>query len=199
MINLVESGVSASFTTDGQGDQPTLEEENSVSFLLAPNQRAQNEYIPSAVINPDSATSDIAQNRDLGVPGREYFGSSESILGWPIFEGKYDRRWIESLIFDPTLPCHNLFEQPTSPRVADDSVRDRFEDPRQNSSKGPGVREEDVPRLVETFLLRVHVKNPIFDPEYLRKMARTVVEDGFDWKASSCLVVRSNFSGGSPH
>jgi hypothetical protein len=35
----------------------------------------------------------------------------------------------------------------------------------------------------------VHTKNPIFDPEYLKNMARVVAENGFDWKAPSCLVV----------
>ncbi|KAF2109813.1 hypothetical protein BDV96DRAFT_225381 [Lophiotrema nucula] len=68
-------------------------------------------------------------------------------------------------------------------------MRDQFVDPRRSSSVSLGVREEDVPHLVETFLMNVHVKNPIFDPDYLRKIARNVVEDGFDWKASSCLML----------
>lgn len=123
-----------------------------------------------------------------------YFGSGQDVLDWPVFEGKYDRRWIEALIFDPTLPCNDLSlnEPCTSPRVTDDSIRDRFEDPRQGSGLGVGVREDDVPHLVETFLVNVHVKNPIFDPEYLRKMAKAVTEHGFDWKPSSCLVVRAD-------
>lgn len=123
-----------------------------------------------------------------------YFGSGQDVLDWPIFEGKYDRRWIEALIFDPTLPCNDLslHEPCTSPRVTDDSIRDRFEDPRQASGLGVGVREDDVPHLVETFLVNVHVKNPIFDPEYLRNMAKSVAEHGFDWKPSSCLVVRTS-------
>ncbi|KAJ4985190.1 vegetative cell wall protein gp1 [Stagonosporopsis vannaccii] len=120
-----------------------------------------------------------------------YFGSGQDVLDWPIFEGKYDRRWIEALIFDPTLPCNDLSlnEPCTSPRVTDDSIRDIFVDPRQASGLGVGVREDDVPHLVETFLVNVHVKNPIFDPEYLRKMAKDVAEHGFDWKPSSCLVL----------
>lgn len=122
-----------------------------------------------------------------------HFGSGQDVLDWPIFEGKYDRRWIEALIFDPTLPCNDLSlnEPCTSPRVTDDSIRDRFEDPRQASGLGVGVREDDVPHLVETFLVNVHVKNPIFDPDYLRKMAKDVAEHGFDWKPASCLVVRT--------
>ena len=118
-----------------------------------------------------------------------YFGSGLDVLDWPIFEGNYDRRWIEALIFDPTLPCDDGHGPCTSPRVTDDSIRDKFDDPRQSSGIGVGVREDDVPHLIETFLANVHVKNPIFDPAYLRKMAKSVAEHGFDWKAPSCLVV----------
>jgi hypothetical protein len=118
-----------------------------------------------------------------------YFGSGLDVLDWPIFEGNYDRRWIEALIFDPTLPCDDGHGPCTSPRVTDDSIRDKFDDPRQSSGVGVGVREDDVPHLIERFLANVHVKNPIFDPLYLRKMAKSVAEHGFDWKAPSCLVV----------
>jgi hypothetical protein len=123
------------------------------------------------------------------VPRHEYFGSSEDVLAWSTFAGKYDRRWIEALIFDPTLPSHDLSGTPTSPRVNDDSLRNTFEDPRQSWHISPGIREEDVPHLVEVFLANVGRKNPILDPNYLRSMARAVVNHGFDWEASSCLVL----------
>lgn len=140
--------------------------------------------------NPLKARS--TQNEDEVETQYAYFGSGQDVLDWPVFEGRYDRRWIEALIFDPTLPCNDLSlnEPCTSPRVTDDSIRDKFDDPRQSSGLGVGVREDDVVHLVETFLVNVHVKNPIFDPEYLRKMAKAVAEHGFDWKPSSCLVVR---------
>ncbi|KAF3006892.1 hypothetical protein E8E13_011094 [Curvularia kusanoi] len=96
-----------------------------------------------------------------------YFGSGLDVLDWPVFEGRYDRRWIEALIFDPTLPCGDGY----------------------GPCLGVGVREDDVPHLIETFLVNVHVKNPIFDPAYLRKIGKSVAEHGFDWKAPSCLVV----------
>ena len=118
-----------------------------------------------------------------------YFGSGLDVLEWPVFKGNYDRRWIEALIFDPTLPCDDGHGPCTSPRVTDDSIRDKFDDPRQSSGTGVGIREDDVPHLMEIFLANVHVKNPIFDPAYLRKMAKSVAEHGFDWKAPSCLVV----------
>ncbi|KAJ4355794.1 Zcf27p [Didymosphaeria variabile] len=151
------------------------------------NGDAQDPLLHNPVIGrtstPDSSTQ-LPQ-----VPRHEYFGSSEDVLAWPIFAGKYDRRWIEALIFDPTLPSDDLSGTPTSPRVNDDSLRNTFEDPRQASQCSPAIREEDVPHLVEAFLLNVHVKNPIFDPNYLRSMAKAVVDRGFDWEASSCLVL----------
>lgn len=119
------------------------------------------------------------------------FGSSEDILEWPIFGGKHDRRQIEALIFDPTLISDISNGVAPSPKVTDDSLRNEYEDPRHSSSIGRGVREEDVMQLVEIFLRNVHTKNPIFDPKYLRNMARSVVKNGFDWEASSCLVVRT--------
>jgi hypothetical protein len=136
--------------------------------------------------------SDTASNDNEAETSRHtYFGSGQDVLDWPVFEGKYDRRWIEALIFDPTLPCDDLSGPCTSPRVTDDTIRNTYRDPRQASGVGVGVREDDVLHLVETFLVNVHVKNPIFDPEYLRGMARGVAEHGFSWQASSCLVVRN--------
>lgn len=136
--------------------------------------------------------SDTASDDNgVEISSHTYFGSGQDVLDWPVFEGKYDRRWIEALIFDPTLPCNDLSGPCTSPRVTDDTTRNTYKDPRQASGVGVGVREDDVLQLVETFLINVHVKNPIFDPEYLREMARRVAEHGLDWQASSCLVVRS--------
>lgn len=119
----------------------------------------------------------------------ESFGSGQDILDWPVFENKYDRRLIEALIFDPALPCNILQNSCTSPQLTDDSIRNSYEDPRKSQGSGIGICEDSVPGLVEIFLVNVHVKNPILDPEYLRSMARGVVEHGFDWKASSCLIL----------
>ena len=72
-----------------------------------------------------------------------------------MFENKYDRRTVEALIFDPTLSSDERDEIITSPRVTDDSLRERFEDPRQSLGIGRGIREEDVPNLIEIFLSHV--------------------------------------------
>lgn len=148
--------------------------------------------IKNIISEPEIRSGGSPPHDDHEFNQHSHSGSGQEILDWPIFGGKYDRRSIEALIFDPTLPCDNDHEPCTSPRVTDDSVRDKFEDPRQCAGIGVGIREDDVPHLVEVFLVNVHVKNPIFDPEYLRKMAKGVAEHGFDWKASSCLVVRNS-------
>lgn len=189
----MEPEISAGFLNRSRVDQSNADadDRNSVSILLDSDKHAQNTGKSRQDDKADSTTSEVALDNNEWIPGHDYFGSGEDILRWPIFEDKYDRCIIEALIFDPTLPCENLRGPATVRRVLDESTQDESVDPRQKSGSGPGVREEDVPHLVETFLLNVHVKNPIFDPEYLRKMARNVVENGFDWKASSCLLVCS--------
>ncbi|KAL2851501.1 hypothetical protein BJY01DRAFT_260808 [Aspergillus pseudoustus] len=56
-------------------------------------------------------------------------------------------------------------------------------------SEGRGIREEDVPLLIEDFLEHVHTKNPILDPNELRSICRRIGEDGFQWDGPSCLTL----------
>ncbi|KAL5387334.1 hypothetical protein DPSP01_003558 [Paraphaeosphaeria sporulosa] len=180
LIGLVESKVPINSYYHSMHDDSAA----TITSLADTNETLQNPSFHSLVL--DRVSTPASSNQ---VPHHEYFGSSEDVLGWPIFAGKYDRRWIEALIFDPTLPSDDLSGTPTSPRVTDDSLRNKFEDPRQDSHINATIREEDVLHLVEAFLLNVHVKNPIFDPNYLRSMAKAVVDRGFDWDASTCLVL----------
>ncbi|EXM16003.1 hypothetical protein FOTG_15661 [Fusarium oxysporum f. sp. vasinfectum 25433] len=52
---------------------------------------------------------------------------------------------------------------------------------------GRGIQEETL-ALVEKLFLNVHIKNPILDASDTRIMAKDVMEHGFKWDASSCLV-----------
>lgn len=100
---------------------------------------------------------------------------SEDILEWPVFEGEYDRSRIESLIFNPEgTPC-------SSNRVSSDAIR--------RWRPGRGIQEEDIPKLVDKFLTNVHIKNPILDPEDIKRKGRWILENGISWDARSCLVV----------
>ncbi|KNG45557.1 hypothetical protein TW65_07808 [Stemphylium lycopersici] len=115
--------------------------------------------------------------------------SSEDVLEWPVFQRRYDRHSIETLIFEPTSPSEATNISGISSKILPSAAQAAYDDPREGLAKGIGICEDDVPNLVEKFLVNVHVKNPIFDPEYLRDMAREVAEDGFGWKAPSCLVL----------
>ncbi|KIW35701.1 uncharacterized protein PV07_02385 [Cladophialophora immunda] len=114
---------------------------------------------------------------------RIFHGSSEDILDWSVLHSNYGREQIEKLIFDETL--HSDFESgrhATSPSAV--SL-----DPRNQSSLGRGIREEDVRDLVERFLANVHTKNPIFESNVLREIARPVASEGLGWDARTCLVL----------
>lgn len=103
---------------------------------------------------------------------------SEDILDWPIFEGKYDRSRTESLIFNPRQSSDNEGSAPTI-----------NEDPVRTVLPGRGIREEDVPSLINVFLTNVHIKNPILNSDDIKGKGRWMSEHGFGWDAASCLVV----------
>ncbi|OAL54655.1 hypothetical protein IQ07DRAFT_531020 [Pyrenochaeta sp. DS3sAY3a] len=189
LISLVETRTSPLHIAELKRQSSSGGAEEVGDASTQPSPCDHNPHRTSTVTEISQTSAKIAKDNIAPIPGHEYFGSSEDILEWPIFQGRYDRRWIEARIFDPTLPCDDIYGTSHTPNFNDNTTPNKCGVARQNSSSGPGVREEDVPQLIETFLLNVHVKNPIFDPEYLRKMAKAVVEDGFDWKASSCLVL----------
>lgn len=101
-------------------------------------------------------------------------GVCEDILGWPVFRPDFDRAHIEPLIFNPLQAVGTLSRTP-----------------RANTSFGTslGIDEERAPSLVETFLVNVHIKNPVLDPDELRRKANDIAEVGFGWDADSCLLV----------
>jgi hypothetical protein len=86
----------------------------------------------------DSVDSNV--HRDLP---RTFFGSSEDILDWGIFQARHDGQQIEELIFDPTSESHNDHLSPTihftTARV---SLEGTHVDPRTSSSAARELREE---------------------------------------------------------
>ena len=109
--------------------------------------------------------------------------SSNRILTWPIFESKVDHARINTYFFEPHKTLH--FETSPSPS----NLHDRPGLPCRTYHSGRGIREEDVPPLVQEFLEKVHIKNPILDPPVLVEMARRVAEEGPKWDESSCLIL----------
>ncbi|KAL4821228.1 hypothetical protein BDW67DRAFT_45996 [Aspergillus spinulosporus] len=94
--------------------------------------------------------------------------ASGRVLQWPSLRDLCDPRAVDKFFFNQT----------PSKDVAEKAV----------SFSGWGIREEDVPSLIERFLENVHTKNPILDPSELRKLSRRLGENGFQWDGPSCLI-----------
>lgn len=133
-----------------------------------------------AVTSPLSTQSISQEATQAGSPQREVgadsFGvpssntSPDNVLMWPIFLGNYTTKCLQDAIFLSKPSDHHDSHVSKSSAVFD------FEDSK-------------VPELIERFFHLVHVKNPVVDPEELRKYARRVVEYGLSWDEGSCLVV----------
>ncbi|BCS19306.1 uncharacterized protein APUU_12134A [Aspergillus puulaauensis] len=95
--------------------------------------------------------------------------ASGRVLKWPSLGGLCDPNEVDKLFFKPARP-EEAVEQGVS-------------------SRGRGIREEDVSLLIENFLENVHTKNPILDPHELRKLSLRIEEDGFRWDGPSCLIL----------
>lgn len=95
--------------------------------------------------------------------------ASGRVLIWPSLGGLCEPKEVDKLFFNLSRPEETV----------DQGV----------SSRGRGIREEDVPLLVENFLENVHTKNPILDPHELRNLSRRIEEDGFRWDGPSCLIL----------
>ncbi|KFZ02170.1 hypothetical protein V500_00408 [Pseudogymnoascus sp. VKM F-4518 (FW-2643)] len=104
----------------------------------------------------------------------------DSILGWPIFEGRYPGKCLQEALFASARSCADNDEQ---------TINDTL---RHHSSKARakyGFQEYEVAGLIQRFIDLVHIKNPILDEGMLKRMANRVVEDGLTWDGSSCLVL----------
>ncbi|PVH85961.1 hypothetical protein DL98DRAFT_511047 [Cadophora sp. DSE1049] len=98
------------------------------------------------------------------------FASTEAILTWPIFNGRWPHNLLSSELLIGTNPSEHA---------------EAISGKRANV----GINEENVPFLVESFLQLVHSKNPVFHTQQVREAARHVTECGFGWDASSCIVL----------
>ncbi|KAH6989939.1 hypothetical protein EDB80DRAFT_587984 [Ilyonectria destructans] len=103
------------------------------------------------------------------------FASADCLLTWPIFAGRWPRDLFARELLATSFESAQLGnDEPALPR---------------SRHQKPGIREEDVPELVDRFLQFVHSKNPIFHIRQVRDHARMVAEDGFGWDAPSCMVL----------
>ncbi|KAK7207652.1 hypothetical protein BZA70DRAFT_271865 [Myxozyma melibiosi] len=135
----------------------------------SPEQGAAPPPPPLISVSPPSTTD--TQNSDvvsetLNFPTEELH--DEKILSWPIFE----------LPFTITPLIENLLdaEADYSSEAEDYSV-----------NQDPPTSE--LWSLVDSFLLNVHIKNPILDFQRLRKSAANIIQNGFKWDEESCLML----------
>jgi hypothetical protein len=99
--------------------------------------------------------------------------NAENILDWSIFAGKYSRQEVESMIFNP--------EQSSEASITSTQ--------KSVSRADRGINDQDALELIDKFLVNVHIKNPIFSVDDVKRMGKQIMEYGFDWDARSCFVV----------
>ncbi|KIN03086.1 hypothetical protein OIDMADRAFT_160650 [Oidiodendron maius Zn] len=162
-----------------------LERINYVAGLL----ENQHDTLSTHILRANSDAEILLES--LEIAGRTP-GVSEDILEWPIFGGRYDRTKVETLIFNPHAADYTYHVPTTLGHYPSDDqrlVQSVSSDPIRMSTPGRGVQEDDVLRLIDKFLVNVHIKNPILDVGDLKRKARFIVENGFGWDAASCLVL----------
>lgn len=103
--------------------------------------------------------------------------SPNAILTWPIFNGRYPRNHLNDCIFEAQY----------DETMAGQSTCGPLEP--LGATTSPSIDLEAIPKLVELFLTRVHIKNPVVDIRAVRDYARTVSRDGPAWDLASCLVL----------
>lgn len=102
------------------------------------------------------------------------------MLNWEIFEDKYPRNALISVLFEPDS---STFSDPT--KLPNSPATDAF----IPSTGLTPPDDERIPVLIDNFLQNVHTKNPILDVESLVKQGRKCAEQGVGWDAWSCLVL----------
>lgn len=117
------------------------------------------------------------------------FSSTDSVLAWPVFGGKFRRGYLAEELY---IADH------LSSQMSDDSP---YTQTGQLNQRRSGICEEEIPGLVSKFLQFVHIKNPILDPRSVRKYASIAAEHGLGWDAPSCVVVshKKHFEHTSSH
>lgn len=97
----------------------------------------------------------------------------ETVLAWDVFQGRFDAQLdIKSVLKN--------YEMPPSPMTS--PVGEAI--PLINS-----LELGSCNRLLDSFLSRVHIANPILDVELIRSFVNHACLHGVGWDAQSCLVV----------
>lgn len=99
----------------------------------------------------------------------------ETVLAWDVFRGRFDsQRELKALLKEAELPPSPIIS-PVGETI-----------PLINS-----LELGSCNRLLDSFLTRVHIANPILDVELVRGYVNHACLHGVGWDAPSCLVVGS--------
>lgn len=148
---------------------------------------AQQSGFPSTHLQPSSqeagrtmqTSCTLESSRDfLQIP--PHLMSADTILEWPIFQGKYPRDALIRGIFQPKGDIASSAQGSSSAPPVDEFVRFTGIHPPD---------DERIPSLIDNFLQNIHTKNPILDVESLVKHGRKCAENGVGWDGLSCLVL----------
>lgn len=138
--------------------------------------------LPHDTIPIDSALTATAPSYE---PSRDFLripphrASADTILQWPVFEGRYPPNSIIGVLFRPD--DQQTAQDGQSPAICPDLV---------TSPMGlTPPDDEQIPSLVDRFLTNVYTKNPILDVERLVKHGRRCADRGVGWDGWSCLVL----------
>ncbi|KAK3721479.1 hypothetical protein LTR37_003035 [Vermiconidia calcicola] len=102
--------------------------------------------------------------------------TSDTVLNWEVFEGRWTPMALVGVLFTPTQG-----------ETAHDVDLDNGSFAISGGLMPPD--EEQIPVLVDKFLQNVHTKNPVLDVEQLVKQARRIANRGLGWDGWSCLVL----------
>lgn len=138
---------------------------------VGPTIATLNQDMPSVLETVDDL------NLDLNMMTPPCRTSPDAVLDWPVFESRYRSGYISDGLFTQGLRHEKPLE--TLAQLA----------PGSSFVSPSSINEESVPRLVEAFLARVHIKAPVLNVKIAREYSRTVAQEGVRWTGPSCLVL----------
>lgn len=187
-------------TTHDESSQEIIDRLEEIRLLLQDKPSMpvqQTSQIGSESASPSFSTSNTANRAIEDSPSTSLSTFDalrcESLLRWPIFNNLVteEEKQVVSFVLESASEQNKDDSSMTSSDETrtDQSRRDgRLIDPGR-SKKGRGVEDDEFVPLCRKFLVYVHPRNPILEPDELIKYARKAGEQGLTWDSASCLVV----------
>lgn len=186
-----------------EASQEIIERLEELKHLLTSNNAASAQIAqPTVAQTPGSVSTPAAPSYMVTDNGLEPLTSMrapfaalrcESLLRWSVFESVATQR--EKSISSFVLESESVLHELGHSGIAGGRGISGFS-PGSESSPGTvevgssvGVQEDAFVPLCKKFLLLVHPRNPILEPDELIKYAKHAREHGLGWNQASCIVV----------